>query len=314
MLKPEDRPRGSRRRGRRTVPLVPFDLVRSPGFLWGRGRRTVPLVPQAVCQHGVALRGPAVADGQVDSLFLSHQDQDLFRPGHAGVEEIALEHDVVGHHEGHDDDGVFAPLALVDGAGVGQDELVQLGDVIGDIPAVEVDLELPLLHIHMADHADVPVEDLLVVVIADLHDLVVQAVLGAAPAQADSRRIQDLLQLLVEIGGPDGAPLHGGQNLDVADPVRVIVAGQVLRHILHDQIRRLLGRLPPRKKEIAVPAAAYVGPLSPVDPVGIHDDPAALGLAEDPGQLHDRDRPAPDDVREDIAGADRGQLVHVPPG
>ena len=51
---------------------------------------------QPAGQQGIAVHGPVVADGQAHCLALPHQDQDLLRPGHAGIEQVPLQHDVVG--------------------------------------------------------------------------------------------------------------------------------------------------------------------------------------------------------------------------
>ena len=43
-------------------------------------------------------------------FFLPYQDHDLFCPCDSGVDEISLQHDEMGHHDGHDDDGIFRAL------------------------------------------------------------------------------------------------------------------------------------------------------------------------------------------------------------
>jgi len=45
--------------------------------------------------------------------------------------------------------------------------------------------------------------------------------------------------------------------------------------------------------------------------VGGLDDHRTGGLAEDPGEAHDRDRAAVDEVGERLSGADRRKLVDV---
>ena len=51
--------------------------------------------------------------------------------------------------------------------------------------------------------------------------------------------------------------------------------------------------------------------FAPIDKVGIADDFALGRLAENFGQFHHRNHARSDDVREHVAGANRGQLVHV---
>ena len=48
-----------------------------------------------------------------------------------------------------------------------------------------------------------------------------------------------------------------------------------------------------------------------VDAVGVDDDAGLLGLAEDLGQAHPRDGAGGEQVAQDFAGADRGELVDV---
>ena len=48
-----------------------------------------------------------------------------------------------------------------------------------------------------------------------------------------------------------------------------------------------------------------------VDPMRIDDDPAFGGLAEDLGQADDRHHIRANNIREHLAGADRGQLIDV---
>ena len=61
-----------------------------------------------------------VADGLVEGSGGGKNPHMAFRAGNGGVDEVALQHHVVAGIENHDDGGVFAALALVDGAGVGE--------------------------------------------------------------------------------------------------------------------------------------------------------------------------------------------------
>ena len=55
-----------------------------------------------------------------------------FRAGDGRIKQVPLEHHVVAGVENHDDGGVFAALALVDGAGVGQLQFVEFVILVGD--------------------------------------------------------------------------------------------------------------------------------------------------------------------------------------
>ena len=72
---------------------------------------------------------------------------------------------------------------------------------------------------------------------------------------------------------------------------------------------RVIGR---HEGEVAI----LLGPvefrhLPLVDAVGIDDDPALGSLAEHLGQAHDRDGARLNDVREHLAGPNRGKLIDV---
>ena len=48
-----------------------------------------------------------------------------------------------------------------------------------------------------------------------------------------------------------------------------------------------------------------------IDPVGVHDDQALLGLPENLRQMHGRQNPAPEHISKGEARPHRGQLVGV---
>ena len=83
----------------------------------------------------------------------------------------------MGHQQGHDHDGVFRALRLVDGGGIGQRQLVEFRVLVLDAVAVERDSQSPLLHVHMLHRADITVENVLIVVVAYLHHAVTPAIL-----------------------------------------------------------------------------------------------------------------------------------------
>ena len=66
----------------------------------------------------IALGDGNVADGIPQGAFLTDDNADFLGTGDGGVNEIALEHNIVGEVDGDDDDGIFASLTLVDGRGV----------------------------------------------------------------------------------------------------------------------------------------------------------------------------------------------------
>ena len=265
---------------------------------------------QALAQLRVALGHGDGTDRMEDGLFGTNENQAFFRPGDAGVDQVPLQHHIVRHQHGHHDDGIFAALGLVDGGGVGKDQLVQLRYVVLDAPVVEADRQRPVLQVHPLDDADVAVEDFLFIVVPDLHDLVALPVYVTPSAQATLAGVYGLLQELVEVRGADHAALHRGEDLNLAG-TDAVIAGELGLYQLLDGGRGLLRRLPLHEEKVGVPAVGEVGHLAAIDAVGVHDDTAGLRLAEDPGQTDNREAAGVDDIPQDIPGPHAGQLVDV---
>ena len=76
------------------------------------------LALQPLLEFRIALGDGDVADGIPQGTLLTDDNAYFLGTGHGGVDEVALEHDVVGEVDGDDDDGIFAALTLVDGRGV----------------------------------------------------------------------------------------------------------------------------------------------------------------------------------------------------
>ena len=115
--------------------------------------------------------------------------------------------------ENHDDSGVFAALALVDGAGVGELQFVEFVVLVGDEFFVEENGDFALFLVDAIDDSDVAVEHVLVVVILDLHDAVADAPFDADHLVARNARIQQVLQERVQLDNAEGTLAHGDKNL-----------------------------------------------------------------------------------------------------
>jgi hypothetical protein len=111
-------------------------------------------------------------------------------------------------------------LATCGWGGAGENQLVQLSEAQGHLSGVELDHQLRCLGIEAPDDAEVPVVDLLVIVVFDLHHLVADAA-GRAEALATqfARRVQRLLQIEIERPSAEAAAVHRAQHLDVAHRV-----------------------------------------------------------------------------------------------
>ena len=143
---------------------------------WG-----ISATSQPVPQLRVALRHCDVSDAVSQRLAGTDQNEKFFCPRDPGIEHIPLQHHIVGHQYRHDYDRIFRTLGLMDRGGVGQRQLVQFCHIVFDHAVIKQDGERPILKVNLLDPADVPVENLLIVVVLDLHDPVVQAVGQPAP-------------------------------------------------------------------------------------------------------------------------------------
>ena len=99
---------------------------------------------ESLFQAGVTLQHHHVVDGVGQGFRGADDNADLLRTGDARIDKVALEHHEVGHQQGHDHDGILRALRLMDGGGVG--------------------------------HADITVENVLIVVVAYLHHAVTPAI------------------------------------------------------------------------------------------------------------------------------------------
>ena len=68
---------------------------------------------------------------------------------------------------------VFGALGFVDGDGIGQDNLIQVGVIIRYFFAIKVDGHLLGLKVNPDDPAEITVKDFLFIIVLNLHDLVV---------------------------------------------------------------------------------------------------------------------------------------------
>ena len=86
----------------------------------------------------------------------------------------------------------------MDRNGISENQFVQVAVVIRDVDAVDVNVDLLLFRVDFGYEAHVAVEDVLIVVVPDLHDTVADAELPAAALQLIPVRVQGFLQLFIE--------------------------------------------------------------------------------------------------------------------
>ena len=91
----------------------------------------------------------------------------------------------------------------------------------------------------------------------------------------------------------------------------MVILGKVLRAPAHQRLHHFFIGVSGGEKEIRILPAPHIDGLSPVDPVGVHDNPAALCLPENPGQPDHRNPPRGNDILQHVSRAHAGQLVRV---
>jgi len=93
-------------------------------------------------------------------LTLTRHDE-LFAPRDAGVNEVALQQQVLLHRQRREDCGEFGSLRLVDRDAVGQRDLVEFAEIVKNLALIEPDRHLAVNEINLHDLADVAVEHVL---------------------------------------------------------------------------------------------------------------------------------------------------------
>jgi hypothetical protein len=82
----------------------------------------------------------------LDHPLPAHQYNHLFGPGHTGVQEIPGHQHGRPGNQGKDDNRELVSLTLVDGDGIGQLQLIQLGKIINNRPVVVQGKQKSVLH------------------------------------------------------------------------------------------------------------------------------------------------------------------------
>lgn len=266
-------------------------------------------------ESGETLFVAGIFDGDGEGFGLADDDDEFSPAGDAGVEKVSLKHDVLLGGEGNDDVGEFRALGFVDGYGVGEGEFVQFAKVVGDVAVVESDGDGLFDGVDFCDLADVAVEDFFVVVVFGLDDFVAKAELPAGAVHGGLvwlRGIQRVLEFVVEGSGAEAAAVHGAEDLDVSNGVCLESSGNAVFDDVKESGEEFFRLVAFDEEEVGIGRGGgeFWG-LSSVDLVGVGNDLAAGGLAEDFGELGDGSGSAGDDISECGAGTDGGQLVDV---
>src|ERR1035438_1816782 len=131
-----------------------------------------------------------------------------------------------GHRDDHRRE--LRALRLVDSYGVGQRDLVQFPVVVDNQPVVEPYRDFLLHGIDLLDHADVAVEDLLLLVVLRLDDFVPNLEPPSKSLRGGltrTNRVQSALEHCVQLADSDRAPIHRAQDLYVTNGVEAMALG-----------------------------------------------------------------------------------------
>ena len=168
----------------------------------------------------------------------------------------------------------------MDGHGVGEDEFVEVARVIFDGLAIEGDDHRTCAYVDRFDEADVAIIDVLIVIVAQLHDAVADAEESSTAGDGASIGIEFGLQACVEVFCAECVAAHRGENLDILQGVEAELARDARGHEFDGALDAEFGILDAHKIEVAFALSDFEW-FACVDVVGVADDEAGGILAED---------------------------------
>lgn len=218
--------------------------------------------------------------------------------------------------EHHDDGGVFATLALVNGAGVGEGKLVHFVALVFHGLVFKEYSYLVCVLADPVNDSRVAVENILVVVVADLHYAVSFApadsgdsvALDSGPCRGPFR-VEDVLQKGVELERAERSLAHRGEQLHFGFEVDVDFAADAASEQFSDNLSCLLRCFEGDKVEVRPVDRRWRDAL--VDFGGLVGDVVAAGLPKDVLQADVRDSRALEQIVEHVARAHARQLVRI---
>ncbi len=186
------------------------------------------------------------------------------------------------------------------------DKFIKVSIVVGNFPVIDQDPDFLSLLVNRNYPPNIPVKNLLVVVVGDLHDPVIDFISPPPTDYPILSRIEGLLKLDIEVSGPNNPPVHRSQDLNFLPFLQPEPVGYAILDQADDQFQDFLGVLLFDKVKVV----EFVGlrleirdnPL--VDFMGIDDNRTFFGLPENFIKLNDRGNPRVDDILEDAPRAD----------
>ena len=201
----------------------------------------------------------------------------------------------------------------MNGYGIGRGQLVQFIKFVGNNAVVEGDAQGAVGKVKKGDAPHVAVEHVLIVVIANLHNLVVQSKGPVAAAHFNAVGVQGLLQARVHMSRAHGPLVHGGEHLNIVHRVKAKAARNMVAHQVDHKVGGFFRVA--LVDEVKIRKAVFAGlqrrNLAPVDQVGVANNFAFRRLAKDFSKLHHRNHTGADNISQHVAGAHRGQLMHI---
>lgn len=218
--------------------------------------------------------------------------------------------------ENHDDGGVFAALAFVDGAGVCEGELVHFVALVFHSLVFKEYSYLVCVLADPINDSRVAIENILVVVVADLHYAVAFAPADSGDSVAfDSGpcrgpfRVKDVLQKGVELERAERSLAHRGEQLHFGFEVDVDFAADATNEQFSDNLSCLLRCFEGDKVEVR--PVDRRGRDALVDFGGLVGNVVPAGLPKDVLQADVRDLWALEQIVEHVARAHARQLVRI---
>src|SRR5581483_9593663 len=139
--------------------------------------------PQPLGEIGAPLVGAHRANRQCQRFRLGDHDHEPFAPGHAGIEQVALQQrEMLGAERQHYG-GILRALTLMDRGRIGECELIEFTTGIRYRAALEIHVHYPFLQVNLGDASDIAVEHLFVVVVDLLEHFIARRIGPAKPLQ-----------------------------------------------------------------------------------------------------------------------------------
>jgi hypothetical protein len=165
--------------------------------------------------QAISLNGLIILDGDVEGLVGTDDHTQLFGTGQRRVKEIPLKQNIMLSQEGHDHGLIFTALRFMDRDGIGEGDVIELIFFITHGSPIKINSNPVFLFVNIDDKANVTVEDFFLVVIADLHDFIVELYLPTSNFETFVVGIQPLLEFAIEIIHSHHTLVHGADHLNL---------------------------------------------------------------------------------------------------